>query len=268
MTFNYSFFSTHIVPFIIAIGFILVGIFIARIVSIGFTKTFIRRLTPQQTMLIRRVIFYFILALFVATAFEQLGFQISTLLGAAGILTVAIGIASQTSMSNIVSGLFMIGEKPFEIGDFIKVGELSGEILSIDLLAVRIRTQDNTLLRIPNEMLIKSSLVNLSYFPIRRLDLKLSVPYSEDLNKVKELLLTIANKNPLSFIDPKPQMQILGFGDGKVDLQFSVWTAKNHFQELKNALQLEIKDAFVANQIIFPGTSPLSVKILGSEKTH
>jgi small-conductance mechanosensitive channel len=265
-------FHEHIEPIISAALLVLTGYLIARILSSSIAKTFLKQLTPQQYMLLRRFIFYFVIILFIASAIEQLGFHISALLGAAGILTVAIGIASQTSMSNVVSGLFMIGEKPFEVGDQVKVGDAQGEILSIDLLSVRIRTNDNTMVRIPNELLIKSAITNLSYYPIRRADLKIGISYKEDLDKVKKVLMDVADKNPLSLIEPRPLFQVLEFGDSSINIQFSVWGSRQHFIELKNTVQTEIKKAFDKQGIEMPfptrtlmagsGSEPLPIKIV------
>jgi small-conductance mechanosensitive channel len=265
-------FHEHIEPIISAALLVLTGYLIARILSSSIAKTFLKQLTPQQYMLLRRFIFYFVIILFIASAIEQLGFHISALLGAAGILTVAIGIASQTSMSNVVSGLFMIGEKPFEVGDQVKVGDAQGEILSIDLLSVRIRTNDNTMVRIPNELLIKSAITNLSYYPIRRADLKIGISYKEDLDKVKKVLMDVADKNPLSLIEPRPLFQVLEFGDSSINIQFSVWSSRPHFIELKNTVQTEIKKAFDKQGIEMPfptrtlmagsGSEPLPIKIV------
>ncbi len=265
-------FHEHIEPIISAALLVLSGYLIARILSSSIAKTFLKQLTPQQYMLLRRFIFYFVIILFIASAIEQLGFHISALLGAAGILTVALGIASQTSMSNVVSGLFMIGEKPFEVGDQIKVADTQGEILSIDLLSVRLRTNDNTMVRIPNELLIKSSITNLSYYPIRRADLKIGIAYKEDLDKVKKVLMEVAEKNPLSLIEPRPLFQVLEFADSSINIQFSVWGSRQHFIELKNTVQSEIKKAFDKQGIEMPfptrtimagsGSEPLPIKIL------
>jgi small-conductance mechanosensitive channel len=265
-------FHQHIEPIISAALLVLVGYLIARILSASIAKTFLKQLTPQQYMLLRRFIFYLVIVLFIASAIEQLGFHISALLGAAGILTVAIGIASQTSMSNVVSGLFMIGEKPFEVGDQVKVSEIQGEVLSIDLLSVRIRTNDNTMVRIPNELLIKSAITNLSYYPIRRADLKIGISYKEDLDKVRKVLMDVADNNPLSLIEPRPLFQVLEFGDSSINIQFSVWSSRPHFIELKNTVQSEIKKAFDKQGIEMPfptrslfagsGSEPLPIKIV------
>jgi small-conductance mechanosensitive channel len=270
--FNETFFHDHVEPFILATLLVAVGFLIARVLSSSIAKTLMKQLTPQQSMLLKRFIFYLVFALFVASAFDQVGFHIGALLGAAGILTVAIGIASQTSMSNIVSGAFMIGEKPFEVGHNIRVGDILGEVLSIDLLSVKLRTQENTMVRIPNEMLIKSAITNLSSFPIRRLDLKIGVAYKEDLEQVKLVLFDAAYKNPLSLIEPKPQLQILGFGDSSIDVQFSVWGSRGNYLELKNSIQIEIHKAFNENNIEMPfpsrslyagsSSEPIAIKII------
>jgi small-conductance mechanosensitive channel len=265
-------FHAHIEPIISAILLILAGYFIGRILSASIAKAFLKQLTPQQYMLLRRFIFYIIILLFLASAFEQLGFQISAFLGAAGILTVAVGIAAQTSMSNVVSGLFMIGEKPFEVGNYIKVGDTQGEVLTIDLLSVKIRTLDNTMVRIPNDYLIKSLVINLSYFPIRRVDLEIGVSYQADLNQVKKVLFELADNNPLSLIEPKPLFQVLKFADSSINIQFSVWCSRVNYVDLKNSILIEIKKAFDKQGIELPfparslftgsGSEPMPIKIV------
>ncbi len=272
MLFSADFFHNHVEPLVSAGILVGGGFFAARLLSVSIAKTLVKQLTPQQAMLLRRFIFYFIFLLFIASAVDQLGFHIGALLGAAGILTVAIGIASQTSMSNIISGIFMIGEKPFEVGHRIKVGDVTGKVLSIDLLSVRLRTSQNTMVRIPNETLIKSPITNLSYFPIRRVEIKIGVAYNENLNRVKDTLFAVANKNPLSLIEPKPTLNVIEFGDSSIDLQLCIWTSRTNYNELKNTIQIEIHQAFAEANIEMPfpsrslyagsGSEPLPIKII------
>ena len=174
------------------------------------------------------------------------------LLGAAGVASVAIGFASQTSASNLISGLFLLFEEPFEVGDIIKVGETLGEVISVDLLSVKLRTFDNLFVRLPNETLIKSEVVTLTKFPIRRVDLQLGVAYKEDIAKVREVLASVADHNPLCLDEPEPLFIFLGFGDSSIDLQFSVWAKREHFLDVKNSIQEEIKVAFEAHDIEIP----------------
>lgn len=240
-----------------AILTVVLGVVGGRLLAAGAVHAISGRLDAHRAMVLRRIVFYLVLGLAVATALNQLGFKLGVLLGAAGILSVALGFASQTSASNLISGLFLVGERPFGIGDVIEVGATRGEILSVDLLSVKLRTYDNLLVRIPNETLIKTEVVNLSRFPLRRADLKLSVARKENIQQVRELLLSVAENNVLCLEEPKPLFLILGFGSFSTELQFSVWAKRENYFELRNRMYEEIKLAFEANriEIPFPHTS-------------
>lgn len=231
---------------------LILGFFAARLVSRLLFRTVGRRLDTQRAYLLRRASYYLLLVLFVVAALHELGFNLGILLGAAGVLSVAIGFASQTSASNIISGLFLIGERPFAIGDAIRVGGTTGEVLAIDLLSVKLRTFDNLFVRIPNETLIKTEVTNLSRFPIRRIDLLIGVGYSTDLSHARDVLMETAHRNPLSLEEPPPLFQVRGFGGSSLDLQFSVWVRREAYLQLKNEIQEEIKEAFDTAGIEIP----------------
>lgn len=261
----------------ITAGIILIvaGWTIARLLAGAFVRAMQHRLTPHQLLLGRRTIFYFLLILFTLSGLREMGFKLSVLLGAAGVLSVAIGFASQTSASNLISGLFLIGEGPFSIGDTIRIGQTEGEVLSVDLLSVKLRTGDNLYVRIPNEQLIKSEVVNLTRFPIRRLNLPIGIAYKEDIGKVREVLLEVAQRNPLCLNEPPPSIIVQGFGASSVDLMFYVWTRRENFLKMRDSMQESIKRAFDDAQIEIPfpqvsvhagsGTAPLPLRLLGPE---
>lgn len=231
---------------------LVVGIILARVVSRSAVKLFSNRVTTHQAILVQRITFYVIAGLFIASALMSLGFDISVLLGAAGILTVAIGFASQTSASNVISGLFLLGEKPFSVGDIVRIGTTTGSVLSVDLLSVKLRTFDNLFVRVPNETIIKSEITNLTRFPIRRIDVLMGVAYKEDLNHVRDLLMDVADRNPLCLEEPKPLFIYKGFGESALNFQFSVWAKRENFLDLKNSIQIEIKDSFDTGNVEIP----------------
>jgi small-conductance mechanosensitive channel len=179
-----------------------------------------------------------------------LGVKITALLGAAGIAGIAV-VAAQTSMSNLISGLFLISEKPFQIGDAIKVGENTGVILSIDLLSVKIKTFDNQYIRIPNSVLINTELTNVTRFPIRRLDIKLSVTYSTDVTQLRRVLLEVAASNPHCLDEPEPLIVFTEFGESGIHFLFGVWFHKPDQLEMRNSLMQQIKEHFEAEGIQF-----------------
>lgn len=245
------------------------GLLLASLASRTVQKLVTRNFSQHHAVLFKRLVYWLVLALFFASALRQLGFSLGVLLGAAGVLSVAIGFASQTSASNLISGLFLIGEKPFQLGDVIKVGNTTGEVLSIDLLSVKLRTFDNLFVRIPNESLIKTEMTNLTRFPIRRFDLQVGVAYKENISQVRKVLLEVADNNPLSLDEPAPLFVFNGFADSSLSIQFSVWTKRENFRDLRNSLQEEVKMAFdkAGIEIPFPqrtiifgnGSAPISI---------
>ncbi|HMB68538.1 MAG TPA: mechanosensitive ion channel family protein, partial [bacterium] len=189
-----------------------VGLLLARMLGVAVARMVVQRFGAQGAMIGRRATFYAVVTLTAVSALHELGFHLSVLLGAAGVLTVALGFASQTSASNLISGLFLVAERPFVVGDTIEVESLTGEVLSIDMLSVKLRTFDNRLVRVPNETIIKTRVTNVTHFPIRRLDLKVGVAYGEDLDRVREILLAAARRSPQILEQPEPLFLFLGFG--------------------------------------------------------
>ena len=231
---------------------LIVGFAVARLAARGIGRALQKRVNAQQTMLAKRLSFYGVMSLVMISFLGQLGIDLSVLLGAAGILTIAIGFASQTSASNLVSGLFLMAEQPFVVDDWIQIDDVVGVVLAVDLLAVRIRLFDNTLVRIPNETIIKSRLTNLTRFPIRRADINVGVAYKEDMQRVKALLFELADRHPLVLDDPRPQFFFDGYGDSSLDLRLCVWTAKENITDVRNAIRMEIKEVFDREGIEIP----------------
>jgi small-conductance mechanosensitive channel len=244
--------SDRIEGFIIGGLLLLIGYGLAWLVTNAFIRTMRYRLTAHQLLVWRRAIFYFLLLLFVMSALHEAGFKLSVLLGAAGVFTVAIGFASQTSASNLISGLFLIGEGSIAVGDIILVDKTQGEVLSIDLLSVKLRTIDNVFVRIPNEQLIKSEVRNLSRFAIRRIPIEVGVAYGEDVGKVRKVLMDLADRHPLVLDEPSPQVIVQAFGPSSIDLLFAVWTRREVFADVKDALQESLKRSFDEHGISIP----------------
>lgn len=245
-------YSAVFLPWIYAGLTLLAGLFFASLAARTVNRMIIKRGSAHQAMLFRRVAYVAVLVLFVVTALQQVGFKLTVLMGAAGILTVALGFASQTSVANVISGVFLILEKSFCVGDIIEVKSVRGKVATIDLMSVKIITMDNRYVRVPNEMLIKSEIINYTRFPTRRAELSVGVAYKEDLQKVYDCLFDLVKENSYALQNPEPKIFFLGFGDSSIDLQLCVWTEKENFRALKNSLQREIKERFDAKGIEIP----------------
>jgi len=243
---------------------LLIGATLAKIVSHKGAAILEDKFQVKNRRIIQRLLFYSILTLFVVMALNQLGVDLSVLLGAAGILSVAIGFASQTSMSNVISGLFLLGERAVSVGDFIKVGGTSGEVISIDWLSIKLRTPENLFVRIPNEAIIKSEMTNMSQFKIRRFDLTISVAYQENLGLVKNILLTLVKNDTSCLDDPEPQVIVEGFGDSGVNIRLAVWAKSEEFLKFKSNMNEKVKAEFdkAGIEIPFP-----HISLYAGEKT-
>jgi small-conductance mechanosensitive channel len=242
----------HLLPIAKACLILVIGYFLARLARNGVGRLEALELSTHSLLLLKRIAFYGVLILTSVSVMRELGFDLSVVLGAAGILTVAIGFASQTSASNLISGLFLMMERPFSVGDNIKVGDTVGEVISIDLLSVKVRTFDNLFVRLPNESMIKTEVTTLTKFPIRRADIKVGIAYKEDIEKVKMILKELADNNPMCLEEPAPLFIILGFGNSSVDIQFSVWATRENYLNLKNTVYQEIKEAFDKHGVEIP----------------
>lgn len=223
---------------------VIVGLPLVLVLSRVARRWIGNRYSPHQGMVVGRTILYGGLLLIFVSVLLELGFSLAPLLGAAGIMGIALGFAAQTSVSNIISGFFLMGEQPFKVDDLITVGDVTGKVLSIDTLSVKLRTFDNRMVRIPNENLVKTEFVNLTRFPIRRADVKVGVAYKEDPDRVRDLLFQIAEEHPLALMEPEPQFYFLDFGSSSLDLMFGVWTRTDHFFDFRNQLRAEIKRRF------------------------
>ncbi len=239
-------------PFLRAVLLVFVGIPLVWAVS-RWIRTYVSaRYNAHKGLIVGKLAFWPLAFIIAASVLNELGFSLAPLLGAAGILGIALGFASQTSVSNVISGLFLLGEEPFHVGDIIEVGDVEGIVLAIDMLSVKIRTFDNRMVRIPNEALVKAQFTNVTHFPIRRVDVVVGVAYSEDLGRVRQVLLEVARDNPNVLMEPEPLVIFQGYSSSSIDFKFAVWARQESWLSVKNGIAEDLKKRFDAEGITFP----------------
>ena len=254
MNFDWShYFNAETFEKLLRIGIILVvGTIIISLLGVLMKKILPTKLSQQRKMIINRFVRYTAIIILFTVIISELNIDMAAIFGTAGVIGIVVGVASQTSIGNIVSGFFMVSEKPFEIGDQIRIGDKTGVVHSIDLLSIKIRTFDNLLLRIPNQTVISSEVINVTRFPIRRLDFEIGVAYKENLELVVQTLQEIAKRNPLCLDEPEPLIVFKGFGASSILVQFGVWFERANFQKVKNSVFMEIKEVFEQKGIEIP----------------
>jgi small-conductance mechanosensitive channel len=219
-----------------------------------YTKRFVeKRATRATVSLVEKILHYCFLLVAVMYVFKLFGININAVLGAAGIAGVAVGFASQTSVSNIISGFFLLSEKTVKIGDFIDIGGMAGTVDSINLLSVKLKTPDNQMLRVPNETIIKSALTNYSVYQERRFSLKVQVSYDTDLAFALETLKSVpAECGDIILATPEPSVIVGSFDDSGITLTLNAWFLRENLFAAKNALFVTTKKLFDARGISIP----------------
>lgn len=233
------------------------------------------RYNAQKGLIVGKVVFWPLALIIAVSILRELGFSLAPLLGAAGIMGVAIGFASQTSVSNVISGFFLLGEEPFKVGDIITVGDVTGFVMTIDMLSVKIRTFDNRMVRIPNEALVKAQFINNTFFPVRRLDIPVGVAYKEDIGRVRRVLLGVARDNPYVLMEPEALVIFQGYGASSIDFTLAVWARRESFLDVRNSITEDVKRRLDAEGIEIPfphvsvytgsETAPFPVRIHGEK---
>lgn len=197
-------------------------------------------------------LFYIIVTLFIL---HLLGIKLSAVWGAAGIAGIAIGFAAQTTISNLISGVFVITEKSLKVGDYIEIDGVSGIVDSVSFLSVRVHTLDNQYIRIPNSTIINSILKNYSTFEFRRYQFEFSVDYNSDLDRVNNAILQVPARCETVICDKPeyaPALYFSSLASSGIVLTLTVWSRRIDFLQTKSDICKNIIEVCRENKISIP----------------
>lgn len=223
--------DTQIIPKLLSMLYVIVlGLIIIRVLAMILRKAAKKKMNERSLNLLVRVIQYTGIAVIVINILKIAQIDLTPLLGAAGIVGIALGFAAQTSVSNLISGLFLLSEKLFAAGDLVTINDITGIVFSIDTLSIKIRTFDNKLIRIANTNVISSTVINITRFPVRRINLVFTVPHDCDTTAVRNILVHIAEGLPTALKNPPPFFMINGITKDGIELFFGVWFDINDWE--------------------------------------
>lgn len=225
--------------------------------AISSFSRFLKRLGSQYHstyvgMILAKTVYYLGWFLIIMLALDKTGFNTTQILGAAGVLGVAVGFASQTSFSNIISGIFLIAEKPFVVGDKIQVDQWIGKIISIDLLSIKLVNNDNDYIRIPNEFLLKNGFVNLTRYPIRRVAIEVHIDYETDPERIIALLNELVKQNKYNQSKDRFESLVTDFGSSSITITSYMWVNSKFVEQAKSNLMIAIKQRFDHEKVHMP----------------
>jgi Small-conductance mechanosensitive channel len=184
--------------------------------------------------------------------------DITPFLAGAGIVTLGITLALQDVLSNFFGGAIIAADKPFKIGDRVKIDEFYGDVISVGSRSTRIKTLDNQIVTVPNKKIVENFVINYAQ-PDTRLKVRIpvSVAYGTDVNKVKKIVLEIAweqaEKLPYLLTDPEPLIFFLEFGASSLNFQMLVWTTDFSMTwDVQDAINTRIAERFEEEGIEIP----------------
>lgn len=182
------------------------------------------------------------------------GLDVGSLTILASVLGVGIGFGVQNIANNFISGIIITFERPIQIGDFVKVGDLLGTVERIGARSTEICTLDQVTIIVPNSRFLETEVINWSHGnPISRLRIPVGVAYGSDIDKVQTALLEAVKNHPEVLLQPPPQVWFQGFGESSLDFDLLVWTGEPKKQfKVKSDLNYRIEACLRHHTIEIP----------------
>ena len=230
---------------------------VGRLVALGLKKL-LRRIMLKSKVDETLVLFatslgyVALMAFIIIAALAQLGIQTASLVAIIGAAGLAIGLALQGSLSNFAAGVLMLIFKPFNVGDFIEGGGVSGAVEEIGIFNTELKSPDNKKIIVPNAKMTGDNIVNYTAKDCRRVDIVAGVGYGDDLDKVRNVLEDILSGDERILKDPAPTIGVLELADSSVNFAVRPWVKTEDYWDVFFAMQESIKKRFDAEGISIP----------------
>ena len=241
---------------LIAFALLLFAFFIAARIGRGLIRRAIDRSNLDVSSLARDffikmtgrliLLFGFIIAI------AQLGIEVAPLLAGLGIAGFVIGFALQDTLSNFASGMMILVYRPFDVGDVIEAGGVTGRVDTMNLVATMVLTFDNQLLVVPNKQIWGGVIRNVTHQDTRRVDMKFGIGYSDNIQKAEQLLRDIVTDCEKVLKDPEPVIHLHELGDSSLNFIVRPWSKTNEYWDVYWHVTREVKRRFDEEGISIP----------------
>ncbi|MFP3944606.1 MAG: mechanosensitive ion channel family protein [Alphaproteobacteria bacterium] len=205
-------------------------------------------LKPFLTSIVR----YIIIVVTLVTVLGVFGVPMASLIAVLGAAGLAIGLALQGTLSNVAAGVMLLTLRPFRIDDFVKLAGEMGTVTQIGLFTTELVTLDNLFISLPNSSVWGSTIVNYTRMPTRRVDLTVSIDYSDDIDRAMRVIREAFEADSRVLSDPEPQIAVKALGNSSVDLFARGFTATPDWWPATCDLLKDIKERFDRAGITIP----------------
>ena len=246
-------FLSNLPKFIAALVILLVGLwlskFICKIVIKAMKKT---NADPTVTEFLKSILNIVLKVLVVITAISTLGFDMTSIIASLAAAAVAIGLALQDSLSNVASGVLIILNKKFKVGDYLETEGLTGTVIRIEMMNTVLKTYDNKEIIIPNSNLMSNNITNHFAFDERRVDLNVGISYEDDIDKARAILWNIIRSKKEILQENQNQIIVNDLGESSVEISVKVWCKSDDYWNVLADMKESIKKSFDENGISIP----------------
>lgn len=259
---------------IYSLGVIVVSILLVKVVSafLGwYSETIAVRtettLDDEFIPLLDRTTKIVVVTLAVLIILDHFSVDVKGLVAVLGVGSLAVALAAQDTLANMIAGFTIMIDRPFRIGDMVWLSDQGRVIVhEIGIRSTKFLTFDNTLVIVPNAELIKSTVHNVTYpQPHVRVMIDVGVDYSSDINQVRDLMLAVADENKQILDQPAPDFLFLSFGDSSLDVSLRCYVAQaQDHRKVSSALRLAILERFRAAGVEIPFPQRVVTMVNGS----
>lgn len=197
-----------------------------------------------------RTVLYILLGLILASG---LGIDVTGIVALASVATLALSLALQNMLANVIGGFTLLYTRPFSSGDYVEIAGQSGTVMEVGMAYTKLTTPDNKLVSIPNSAVVAAEIVNYTVTGTRRIGFTYSISYDADPNAVVEALL-LAAKDDRVLLDPAPFAALDSYGDSAISYVLRVWTKTEDYWDVYFDINRKVQDALKANgvQMTYP----------------
>jgi small-conductance mechanosensitive channel len=231
---------------------VLVSVGAAKTLAIYLRRTLREKMSRGHLEILIKVIYYGIVAVAGMVALALLGVNLSGLMVAGGIAGIVIGFASQRIVGNLISGVFLMIERPIAIGDQVEIDGVMGFVEDVNIFSTIIRTYSGLFVRLPNEKVFTTGIANFVANVARRFEYTVGIRYSDDAEKAMRIIGRLVEEHPFALINPPPEIFVDNLGESSVDIVVRVWGPISVWYEVKKALLWKIKKALESEGIEIP----------------
>lgn len=231
---------------ILIVGIVIIKL-VNKIVKTALDKTKLEKAAHSLILSVVNVALYIILGLIIAT---KLGIDVTSIVALASVLTLAVSLALQNMLANVIGGFTILSTTPFHSGDFVEIAGQSGVVSEINMTYTKLMTPDNKLISIPNSAVIAAQIVNYSAEATRRVDVAVSASYDMAVQDVIDALVE-AGMVEKALTEPAPFAAVTGYGESTINYILRVWCNSADYWDVFFAVNNNVKKTFEDKKVAF-----------------